>query len=103
MISYSNKTPEEIVVRFLAIDKIHEMGVDIARTYNENLVLSYDEEDEEGVIQTKYEFDWEYILFTAPLFQMTKVLDAVMREAEEEKKKKTSSILDINGNNIIKQ
>lgn len=103
MIKYGNKTPEEIVVRFLAIEKIHDLGVDIVRTHNSNLVTSYEEEDEDGVIQTVYDYDWEYILFTAPLFQLTKVLDAIMKEEEDKKKAKVSAILDINGNNIIKK
>ena len=85
--------PMEIVNRMIMADALRELGPEIVQTYNPNLIVSFTEEDEEGNEKEVIQFDWEYIIFNSPIFQ----LELVFQKMEEEAKKNVSSILDVNG------
>ena len=85
--------PMEIVNRMIMADALRELGPEIVQVYNPNLIVSFTEEDEEGNEKEVIQFDWEYIIFNSPIFQ----LELVFQKMEEEAKKNVSSILDVNG------
>ena len=85
--------PMEIVNRMIMADALRELGPEIVQAYNPNLIVSFIEEDEEGNEKEVIQFDWEYIIFNSPIFQ----LELVFQKMEEEAKKNVSSILDVNG------
>ena len=85
--------PMEIVNRMIMADALRELGPEIVQAYNPNLIVSFTEEDEEGNEKEVIQFDWEYIIFNSPIFQ----LELVFQKMEEEAKKNVSSILDVNG------
>ena len=93
MNSYKKMPPMEIVSRFLMMEQLREMGADLVRTYNPNLVQEYEEEDDDGIAQTVYEFDYDYIIFTAPIFQLEMVFKKLEEEGKIEKPKKSTIIM----------
>lgn len=95
--SMKQQHPGEIIQRCLSIEQLYEMGPDVVKELNPVFIKEFTEIDDDDVETTVNEFDWEYMLFSAPLFQFEIVFKKLEDEAKAIEKTKTSSILGIDG------
>lgn len=94
--SFKSQHPMDIVHRCLAMEIIRELGADVVKDLNPNLVKSYTEEDEEGNESEVLELDFEYMLFDAPIYQ----LELALKKLEDDNPEKISSLVDIDGKHL---
>ena len=94
--SFKSQHPMDIVHRCLAIEIIRELGADVVKDLNPNLVKSYTEEDEEGNESEVWELDFEYMLFDAPIYQ----LELALKKLEDNNPEKISSLVGIDGKHL---
>lgn len=92
LLPFKDQHPMELLSRLLQIEMIKNLGADIVKDLNENLVISY--EDENG--NKEYELDYEYMLFSAPPYQFEKTFE----ELEKKNPKKISHLFGLDGKNL---
>lgn len=92
LLPFKDQHPMDIFSRLLQIEMIKNLGADVVKDLNENLVTSYEEEDGKLV----YELDYEYMLFSAPPYQFEKTFE----ELEKKNPKKVSSLFGLDGKNL---
>lgn len=89
---FKDQHPMALLTRLLHIEMIKNLGADIVKDLNPNMVISYEDEDN----NTNYELDYEYMLFSAPPYQFEKTFE----ELEKKNPKKVSSLFGLDGKNL---
>jgi|GEM_PF-5901406 hypothetical protein len=94
--SFKSQHPMDIVHRVLAMEVIRELGAEVVKDLNPNLIKSYIEEDEEGNETEVLELDFEYMLFDAPIYQ----IELALKKLEEDDPEKISSFVGLDGKHL---
>ena len=91
--------PQDLVSRLFILEYIRELGVDTIReklTPGEARLWLYSFTGEEGP-EVEYDFNWEFLLFTIPMSNLSKIIERYLedilkidskREADMEKMRK---------------
>lgn len=85
---FKEQHPMALLTRLLHIEMIKNLGADIVKDLNPNMVISYEDDT--------YELDYEYMLFSAPPYQFEKTFE----ELEKKNPKKVSSLFGLDGKNL---
>lgn len=94
--SFKTQTPMDIVHRVIAMEIIRELGADVVKDLNPNLVKTFTEVDEEDNEVETNELDFEYMLFDAPIYQ----LELALKKLEDDNPEKVSSIIGLDGKHL---
>lgn len=89
---FKEQNPMDLISRLLQIEMIKNLGADVIKDLNPNMVISYEDEND----NTNYELDYEYMLFLAPPYQFEKTFE----ELEKKNPKKISSLFGLDGKNL---
>lgn len=94
--SFKKQSPMDIVHRCLVMEIIRELGADVVKDLNPNLVKTFTEVEEDDTEVETNELDFEYMLFDAPIYQ----LELALKKLETDSPEKVSSLIGLDGKHM---
>ena len=94
--SFKQQHPMDIVHRVLGMEIIRQLGADVVKGLNPNLVKTFTEVEEDGTEVETNELDFEYMLFDAPIYQ----LELALKKLETDSSEKVSSLIGLDGKHM---